>query len=190
MEGKLGKMFVQDGKGNLRETFGPEDVFDYIYAIFHSPTYRQRYIEFLKIDFPRLPLTSNANLFYALCEIGDQLVGLHLMEKFGKANPTYPIDGNHLIEKVEYVVLPDEPDQGRVYINKAQYFEGVSSQVWGFYVGGYQVCQKWLKDRKGRELSFDDIRQYQRIVAALSETIQLMAKIDEVINEHGGWPIE
>ncbi len=190
MEGKLGMQFVQDGKGDLQETFGPENIFNYMYAVFHSPTYRSRYAEFLKIDFPRLPLTSDAQLFHKLSTLGMQLVGLHLMEKFGKVLPIYPIDGNHFVEKIEYLAPADQPDRGRVYINKTQYFEGVPPEVWEFHVGGYQVCQKWLKDRKGRILSFDDIKHYQRIVAALAETIQLMEQIDEAIEEHGGWPIE
>jgi Type ISP C-terminal specificity domain len=149
-----------------------------------------RYAEFLKIDFPRLPLTSNPHLFRALCLPGDRLVKLHLMEKFGKAIPNYPEEGNNIVEKVEYLAPADQPDRGRVYINKTQYFDGVLPEVWEFHIGGYQVCQKWLKDRKGRALSFDDIRHYQRIVAALAETIGLMEKIDEVIEEYGGWPIE
>jgi predicted helicase len=187
---KLGMQFVPDGKGDLQGIFGPEDVFDYMYAVFHSPTYRGRYVEFLKIDFPRLPLTSNADLFRGLCKIGDRLVGLHLMEQFGKAIPTYPVEGNHLVEKIEYLEPHNKPEQGRVYINKTQYFDGVPPEVWEFHIGGYQVCQKWLKDRKGRALSFDDVKHYQRIVAALAETITLMEQIDEVIEEHGGWPIQ
>ncbi len=190
MEDKLGMRFVADGRGDLQETFGPEDVFDYMYAVFHSPTYRSRYAEFLKIDFPRLPLTANADLFRDLSQIGRRLVALHLMEQFGKAVPSYPVDGGHLVEKVEYLVEKDKPEQGRVYINKAEYFEGVPPEVWEFHVGGYQVCQKWLKDRKGRALSFDDIKHYQRIVAALAETIVLMDQVDKVIDEYGGWPIE
>ncbi len=190
MEEKLGMRFVADGRGDVRETFGPEDVFDYMYAVFHSPTYRSRYAEFLKIDFPRLPLTASADLFRALCQPGQRLVALHLLEQFGQAIPSYPIDGAHLVEKVEYLVEPDKPEQGRVYINKTQYFEGVPPNVWEFHVGGYQVCHKWLKDRKGRTLTFDDIKHYQRLVAALSETITLMGQVDETIDEHGGWPIE
>ncbi len=164
-----------------------------MYAVFHSPTYRARYAEFLKIDFPRLPLTSNANLFRELCRLGERLVGLHLVEKFGKALPKYPAKGNNLVEKVEYLEPKNQGDsaeQGRVYINKTQYFEGVPPEVWNFHVGGYQVCHKWLKDRKGRVLSFEDIQHYQRIVAALAETIELMEQVDEVIEAHGGWPVE
>jgi predicted helicase len=186
---KLKLRFIQDGKGDLQQTFGPEDIFHYMYAVFHSPTYRTRYAEFLKIDFPRLPLTSNANLFQALCSLGERLVGLHLMEKIGKIATRYPESGNNVVEKIDYTCPTNEPEKGRVWINKTQYFEGVTPEVWEFHIGGYQVCSKWLKDRKGRRLEFDDIQHYQRIVAALGETITLMEQIDEVIEYHGGWPI-
>jgi predicted helicase len=180
--------FISDGRGDLKQDFGPEDIFTYMYAIFHSLVYRMRYSEFLKADFPRLPLTSNANLFRQLCRLGERLVGLHLMEQFGKAQPNYPEEGNNQVEKIEYRAVKDQP--GRVYINKTQYFEGVSSEVWNFQIGGYQVCHKWLKDRKERILSYEDIKHYQRIVAALAETILLMGQIDEAIEDQGGWPIE
>ncbi len=187
---KLNMQFIQDGKGDLQQTFGPEDIFDYMYAVFHSPIYRVRYADFLKIDFPRLPLTSNADLFRELCKLGERLVGLHLMEKFGKAMPKYPVKGNDMVEKIEYLEPRDKPEQGRVYINEEQYFEGVPPKVWNFHVGGYQVCHKWLKDRKGRTLTFEDIQHYQRVVAALGETLELMEQIDVAIEEHGGWPIK
>jgi len=161
-----------------------------MYAVFHSPTYRVRYAGFLKIDFPRLPLTSNADLFHELCKLGERLVGLHLMERFGKGMPKYPAKGNDMVEQLEYLEPRDQPEQGRVYINKEQYFKGVQLEVWNFHVGGYQVCQKWLKDRKGRNLMFEDIQHYQLVVAALGETIELMEQIDVAIIEHGGWPIE
>ena len=187
---KLNMQFIQDGKGNIQQTFGPEDIFDYMYAVFHSPTYRARYADFLKIDFPRLPLTSNADLFRELCRLGERLVGLHLMEKFGKGMPKYPAKGNDMVERIEYLEPRDKPDQGRIYINKEQFFEGVPQEVWNFHIGGYQVCQKWLKDRKGRSLSYDDLTHYQRIIAALAETIRLMAAIDAIIEAQGGWPIK
>ena len=193
---KLKLHFIQDSKGDLQSEYGPEDVFHYMYAIFHALTYRARYSEFLKIDFPRLPLTSNTDLFRVLCKLGERLVALHLMEAYSKTvSVTFPIDGNHMVEKVEYQEPSDkngqrESEHGRVYINKTQYFDNVPLEVWEFHVGGYQVCHKWLKDRKGRTLSFDDIKHYQRIVAALQETIQLMTEIDETIEMAGGWPIE
>jgi len=188
--GKLGMHFIQDGKGDLQQTFGPEDIFRYMYSIFHSPTYRTRYAEFLKLDFPRLPLTSNADLFRALCGLGERLVGLHLMEKAGKITTRYPEPGNNGVEKIEYTSPASEPEKGQVWINKTQYFEGVAPEAWEFHIGGYQVAQKWLKDRKGRRLEFGDIQHYQRIIAALSETISLTEQIDEAIEEQGGWPIE
>jgi len=189
---KLTMQFVADGKGDLQRTFGPEDVFHYMYAVFHAPTYRTRYAEFLKIDFPRLPLTTNVELFRQLCKLGERLVGLHVMEESGTTIITYPVNGNNVVQKIEYLEPRDQQgaiEQGRVYINKTQYFEGVPSDVWNFHVGGYQVCHKWLKDRKGRALTFDDLKHYQRIIAALAETITLMEQIDEVIEEHGGWPL-
>ena len=180
---RLDLQFVTDGGGDLTETFGPQDMFSYTYAVFHSPTYRERYAEFLKRDFPRLPLTSDRALFAALAEKGAELVGLHLM-----ASPTldnlitrFPESGDNVVERVRY----DEAN-GRVYINKGQYFEGIAPEVWQFRVGGYQVLDKWLKDRKGRVLSFEDIMHYQRIVVALSETRRIMQEIDALIPE---WPI-
>jgi predicted helicase len=196
LEGKLGIKFVQDGKGDLETTFGPEDVFHYIYAIFHSPTYRERYTEFLKIDFPRVPLTSNRELFQFLCEKGEKLVALHLMEspKLNNLITSFSVKGSDIVEKVEYVKAldsrlrgNDSKDQsGRVYINKTQYFGGIEPEVWEFHIGGYQILHKWLKDRKGRTLSWDDIQHYQKIVVALTETMRLMKEIDQVIPS---WPI-
>ncbi|MCL5103729.1 MAG: N-6 DNA methylase [Armatimonadetes bacterium] len=182
---KLGLTFIPDGKGDRGKTFGPEDVFSYMYAVFHSPTYRTRYAEFLKIDFPRLPLTSSPALFRELCALGNELVGLHLMEKRGTKPPGYPIKGDNIMENVRYVDLAP----GRVWINNTQYFDGVPPEVWNFHVGGYQVCRKWLIDRKGRTLTYDDLSHYQGIVAALGDTIRIMGRIDEVIAAHGGFPI-
>lgn len=183
---KLGLKFIVDGKGDLKKTFGPEDIFNYAYTIFHSPTYRTRYAEFLKTDFPRLPLTSDKKFFKALAEKGAELVSLHLMESQLLNTPitSFPKKGEHTVEKVSY----DEKTK-RVYINRTQFFEGVPPEVWNFHVGGYQVCEKWLKDRQKahRKLTIDDINHYQKIVVALKETIGLMAEIDALIP---GWPIE
>lgn len=184
VEGKLGMKLVSDGEGDLKETFGPEDIFNYAYAVFHSLTYRSRYAEFLKIDFPRLPLTSDKELFEKLVEKGAELVSVHLMETPVLNNfvTKYPVPGSNMVEKVSY----DENNQ-RVNINKTQYFEGISPEVWGFHIGGYQIAQKWLKDRKGRTLSFEDLVHYQKIIVALKEAIRLVAEIDGVIP---GWPME
>jgi predicted helicase len=187
---RLKMNFITDGKGDRHATFGPEDVFDYMYAVFHSPTYRTRYAEFLKIDFPRLPLTSNPELFRSLCAFGSELVGLHLMEQHAPPVASFPVKGDNIIEVVRYTEPGQGADEGRVWINKEQYFDNVSPEIWNFHVGGYQVCQKWLKDRKGRKLTYDDLAHYQRIVSALAETIRLMSDVDAVIDEHGGFPLE
>ncbi len=184
---RLKMKFIPDGKGDRKKTFGPEDIFNYMYAVFHSPTYRSRYAEFLKMDFPRLPLTSNPELFRKLCSFGDELVALHLMEQHGKKITGYPISGDNAVGTVDYTE-PQGDVKGRVWINSTQYFEGVPKEVWEFHIGGYQVCAKWLKDRKRRTLTYDDLTHYQQIVSALSETIMLMEQIDAVIDAGGGWP--
>jgi predicted helicase len=179
---KLALEFVPDGRGNGQTRFGPEDVFYYAYAVFHSPTYRSRYAEFLKIDFPRLPLTGDKELFFALADKGCQLVELHLLKapKVDDFITSYPAAGDNMVEKVAFA-------SGNVWINPHQYFGDVPEEVWAFKVGGYQVCEKWLKDRKGRTLSGEDITHYQRVVVALKETMRLMQEIDEAIP---GWPLE
>ena len=163
----------------------PEDIFHYAYSVFHSPSYRIRYAEFLKTDFPRLPLTGDAELFSALTRVGGELVALHLLESPKLAQPITEVIGRRNLEVEKISWLRDT-----VWVNKAQStgFQGVREDVWNFHIGGYQVCEKWLKDRKGRTLSNDDIAHYQKIIVALSETIRLMAEIDLVIDEHGGWP--
>jgi hypothetical protein len=187
-------------------TFGPEDVFNYMYAVFYSPTYRTRYAEFLKSDFPRVPLTSDVNLFRSLCGLGAELVALHLLESPNLAKPIarYPVNGPNVVEKgfPKYLAPGElEPgtgkplEDGRVYISKGdpgsdakgQYFEGVPPEVWNFHIGGYQVCEKWLKDRRGRTLTYDDLDHYLKVVTALNETIRLMSEVDKAIPK---WPME
>jgi predicted helicase len=182
---KLDLEFIFDGKGDKTKTFGPEDIFNYIYAIFHTPNYRQRYAEFLKIDFPRVPLTSNSGLFWELVIKGDKLVKYHLMKETGTEISTYPIPGSDIVEQVKY-----NENHQQIWINAEQYFDQVPKQIWNFYIGGYQVCQKWLKDRKGRELNFDDINHYQNIISIISETMKIMENIDQIIEKYGGFPLE
>jgi predicted helicase len=177
--------FVPDGEGDLEKTFGPEDVFHYAYAVFHSPTYRRRYAGFLKIDFARLPLTADKALFARLCGLGAELVGLHLLERVPPPQATYPQPGDNVVDKPRYKP-PTAQDPGRVYVNKDQYFENVPPGVWEFHVGGYQVCEKWLKDRKGRTLGYDDIETYRKITEALRQTLRLAAEIDRAIP---AWPL-
>ena len=183
----------QEAPHGLPAGVTPEDIFHYAYAVFHSQTYRKRYAEFLKIDFPRLPLTSNRDMFFSLAALGGELVGLHLMEspKLNDLITEFPEKGSDAVEKVTFAVDADlraASDSGRVWINPTQYFGGVPAAVWSFHIGGYQVCEKWLKDRKGRTMTYEDIQCYQKIVVALNETIRLMAEIDKVIETQGGWP--
>ncbi|MCC5840514.1 MAG: hypothetical protein JJT96_10345 [Opitutales bacterium] len=173
----------------------PEDIFHYIYAVFHSPGYRSRYAEFLKIDFPRLPLTSNLALFRELSRLGGELVALHLLESPKLDKPITAFIGlaTPIVNRVawtEDTVWIDAPACRRGALQKPGSigFKGIPEEVWNFHIGGYQVCHKWLKDRKGRTLTAEDIAHYHKIVIALSETIRLMAEIDEVIETHGGWP--
>ena len=180
--------FVAGGSGNLQESFGPDDVFNYIYAVLHSPEYRQRYADFLKSDFPRIPLASAPTVFAALVTLGKSLTALHLMESEGDEVPTFPVAGNNRVDRVQYAPPTSRAVSGRVFVNRAQYFEGVSPKTWAFTIGGYRPAEKWLKDRKGRVLSDDDIIHYRQTLVALADTERLMNEIDEVIEEHGGWP--
>jgi len=165
-----------------KSSWNPEDLFCFAYAVFHSPAYRTRYAEFLKIDFPRLPLTSDTKLFFKLADLGEELVRMHLMRspKLNNFITGFPHSGSNVVEKVSY-------KDGAVWFNSEQCFEGVEEADWNFHIGGYQVLDKWLKDRKGRTLSFDDIEHYQKIVAAIHETRHLMSEIGGAIPV---WPIE
>ena len=180
---RLGIKWVPFGHGDLEHTFGPENIFTYIYALFYSPTYRKRYAPFLKFDFPRVPLTSNISLFRALCSHGDRLVNLHLMEQQIQPITAFPVTGTNNVVEVNYKT------QGQVWINATQYFDDVPWEVWNFSIGGYQICRKWLKDRKGRVLNENEIAHYQLIVAILATTNNVMNEIDAVIEKYGGWPL-
>ena len=153
----------------------PEDIFYYIYAILCSPSYREKYKEFLKIDFPRIPYPKDKKQFFALVKIGQELCQLHLLldSKINKFITTYSEAGDNMIERISYV-------KGRVFINKTQYFGGVPEGAWNFYIGGYQPAQKWLKDRKGRVLINSDIEHYQKIIIALVETERIIKQIDKI----------
>ena len=179
----------------IPEGLTAEDILCYAYAVLRSPGFRDRYAEFLKVDFPRLPLTANAELFRSLAHLGAELVTLHLM------------GSSKLDHLITIYTGPKNPEVGRVgwsddtvWLDTAATkkgqpgaagtmgFRGVPEAVWNSHIGGYQVCEKWLKDRKGRALSDNDIAHYQKIVVALAETIRLMGEIDEVIERYGGWP--
>ena len=176
---------LRSSLGITATKLSPEEIFQYVYAVFHSPRYRSRYSEFLKIDFPRLPLTVNPVLFNALARLGGELTAIHLMESPKLTMHVTKFVGNQNTEvgKISW-------SNDTVWLDKSEStgFSGVTEEAWNFHIGGYQVCEKWLKDRKGRKITKDDIEHYQKIVVALSETIRLMAEIDKVIDEHGGWP--
>lgn len=164
---------------NIKESLGgevePLELFDYIYAVLHCPTYRERYREMLRIDFPRIPYPTDTALFHALAAKGTELRRLHLMEDADRwtLTTTYPASGNDTVDAVSW-------DDGRVIINAGQWFGNVSQEAWEMYIGGYQPAQKWLKDRRGRRLTFDDILHYRRIIAALDGTRRVMDEIDKM----------
>ena len=183
--------FIKDITEKLGEEPTPENIFYYAYAVFHCPSYRQRYSEFLKIDFPRLPLTNNKELFYKLSKHGKTLVNLHLLgenpfdesdELFKDANQWQikitSKNENYKIEKIEYNAA-----KNRVYFNKDGYFEGIDKATWQFMIGGYQPLDKWLKDRKkaGIELSTQDTKHYMKIAVSLRETQKIMQAINKLI---------
>lgn len=186
-----------DGRGELEKTFGPRDLFDYIYAVLHSPGYRSRYAEFLKSDFPRIPTPKDRVTFAALVKLGQQLVALHLVRP--EDAPILKSPDIRFAGSGEARVERGYPEyrNGKVMINATRWFEDVPKETWDIHVGGYQVCEKWLKDRAGkggkspgpgRVLTEDDILHYRRMVVALTETRRLMAEIDTVIEKNGGWP--
>jgi hypothetical protein len=201
---KLQVKFVPDGLGRPgKREVGPELIFHYAYAVFHSPAYRERYAEFLRADFPRLPLTSNFELFRTLAGFGGELVDLHARRKGEPQGLSFPVKGDNVIEEVRYqppTLTPSlshpmgeggrRPGEGRVWINNRQYIEGVPESAWTFPIGGYLPAQRWLKDRIGRTLGFVEQEEYMRIVWALMETKRLMSEIDACIGQHGGWPLK
>ena len=171
---ELGLTFTNE-KETTENTFSPIDILDYIYAVLHSPAYREKYKEFLKIDFPRVPYPKDKNTFWQLVKLGGEIRQIHLLESstVEKYITQYPIDGDNVVIKPNY-------QNGKVYINDTQYFDNVPETAWNFYIGGYQPAQKWLKDRKDRKLEFDDILHYQKIIVALTETDRLMKEIDKI----------
>ena len=155
----------------------PQDLFDYIYAVLHSPSYRERYKEFLKIDFPRIPYPTDWEKFRDLAELGEELRQLHLMEDLpSRTGVTFPMAGSLQVDCYRW-------QDNRVYINTEQYFDGVPESAWQFFIGGYQPAQKWLKDRKGMTLSFEDVKHYGRIIYVLQQTKRLMGDIDNIMKE-------
>ncbi|GAH64084.1 unnamed protein product [marine sediment metagenome] len=169
--------FLQAIKGSLGSEPIPEEIFYYIYAVLYCPTYRKRYEEFLKIDFPRIPLPEDYEVFKELSNLGRRLIELHLPKApfLNETEIGFPKGGFNIMAKISY----DEKSQ-RVFINKEQYFEGISKEVWGYRIGAYQVMEKYLKDRKGRKLSLDEINHYMKVAKVIRLTIELQENIDDV----------
>lgn len=174
-EKNLTSSLSPEGKGD----FAPIDILDYIYAVLHSPSYREKYKEFLKIDFPRVPYPADADTFWKLVKLGGELRQIHLLESpiTEQYITRYPVGGDNVVGKIRFEA---EGNKGKVFINETQYFDGVPEIAWNFYIGGYQPAQKWLKDRKERTLDFEDILHYQKIIVALTETDRIMREIDLV----------
>ncbi len=207
---KLGLSFVpeQETEANVcfanstelrdeyKTTFAPIDILDYIYAVLHSPTYREKYKEFLKIDFPRVPYPKDSNTFWELVSLGGDLRQIHLLESNKvedyitsyemvdtSASSVAENDHNVIttsIGKKDWEIIDTEKQLGRIWINESKYFNNVPVTAWEFFIGGYQPAQKWLKDRKERELKFEDILHYQKIIVALTETDKIMKEIDKI----------
>ncbi len=174
---RIGLQFEEEKSGNI-EVFCPMDLLDYIYGILHSPSYREQFKEFLKVDFPRIPYPTDANEFRRIAEIGGELRRVHLMEASLPLVTEFNIKGTPIVEAIK-VTDGNDDSLCKVWINDEQYFDNVPRVAWEFYIGGYQPAQKWLKDRKGMKLEWDDVMHYQRIISALYKTNELMSKIDE-----------
>ncbi|MEA2074979.1 MAG: type ISP restriction/modification enzyme [Euryarchaeota archaeon] len=168
--------FLLAVKDSLGKEPTPEDIFYYIYAVLYSPTYRKRYEEFLKIDFPRVPIPTDYDKFKNLSELGKELVELHLLKhpSLSETEIGFPVSGSNTVEKVRY----DEENR-RVYFNKEQYFDGISKEVWEYRIGAYQVLAKYLKDRKKRELTWEEIEHYMNVAKAIERTMEVQRVIDE-----------
>ena len=163
---------------NLPEGISPEEILAYIYAVLYSPRYRKRYYEFLKYDFPRIPLPQNVDQFRTLAGLGQRLMDWHLLKDVQvPVSHRFEGEGDGVVSQVQY-------SEGRVWINPSQYFTDVAVAVWEYEIGAYQVCEKWLKDRRGEVLRREDLRQYREILVAVAETLRVMAEIDGVLWEN------
>jgi len=187
---KLDLTFTNE-KEETKNTFSPIDILDYIYAVLHSPTYREKHKEFLKIDFPRVPYPKDEKTFWKLVHLGKEVREIHLLEsnKVEDYITSYEMvddaenDHNIITTKIgkkDWEIIDNEKQLGRIWINENKYFDNIPLRAWEFYIGGYQPAQKWLKDRKERELKFDDILHYQKIIVALTETDRIMKEIDKI----------
>ena len=178
--------FVETGRGDGSHTFGPEAVFYYIYAVLHSPLYRRNNEGELCTDFPRVPMPKSKEFFLSLWTLGAELVQTHLLRRVAEGRAPFPISGSNKVEKVAHQ-RSEGGNHGRVFINKEQFFAGIEQEAWEFRVGKYYPLQKWLGDRKGQRLSFEDIHHYQLIVGAIERSMEIMDDIDNEIAAHRGF---
>jgi len=176
----LAPKLIEALKSAFKKDPSPEQIFHYIYALFYSNAYRKKYAEFLKTDFPRVPFTKDHRLFYKLAEKGEELVELHLLKSKKLIKPIAKCEGSGdlRVDKVTY-----DRNKARVHINPEKWFAGIPPEVWEYHIGGYQVSQKWLKDRKGRELSSEEVAHYARVVTAIAETISVQRFLDDLFSE-------
>ena len=158
-------------------------MFDYIYAVLHSPSYREKYKEFLKIDFPRVPYPK-PETFWQLVSLGGKLRSLHLLEDTSLDERIIDIKGEgellikNSLNKKDFSI---EDEKVELRLNDEVSVVNIPLVAWEFYIGGYQPAQKWLKDRVGRVLNRADMKHYNRIINALCKTDLIMKKIDEVL---------
>jgi predicted helicase len=171
----IDKKILEKLNKSYRKKPTPEEILYYIYAVFYSNVYRRKYAEFLRIDFPRVPFTKDYDVFARMAELGNQLADLHLLKGKLLENPISKYQGESENDRIEGIAYDEQ--KGRIYINKNKYFDGITPEVWGYEIGGYQVLQKYLKDRKGRNM--DDSKHYSRVITAISATIELQRQIDE-----------
>jgi predicted helicase len=173
----LAPKLIEALKSAFKKKPSPEQIFHYIYALLYSNAYRKKYAEFLKTDFPRVPFTKGYKLFCKLAEKGEDLVGLHLLKSKRLAKPIAKCEGsgNLRVDKVTY-----DQKKARVHINPEKWFTGIPLEVWEYYIGGYQVSEKWLKDRKNRTLSSEEVAHYARVVTAIAETITIQQSLDDL----------
>jgi predicted helicase len=176
----LAPKLIEALKSAFKKDPTPEQIFNYIYALLYSDAYREKYTEFLKTDFPRIPFTKDYKLFKKLAEKGEDLVELHLLKSKKLSEPIAKCEGSGdlRVEKVTY-----DRDNTRFHINPGKWFACVPPEVWEYHIGGYQVSEKWLKDRKGRELSSEEVAHYARVVTAIAETISIQQSLDDLFAE-------
>ena len=174
---RIGLTFEAEPSDN-EGAFSPFDLLDYIYGILHSPSYRERFNEFLKVDFPRIPYPTNASEFQRIAKIGGELRKVHLMEIKLPILTKFNVNGSDTVEIIK-VTEGNSEDVIKIWINDKQYFDDVPRIAWEFYIGGYQPAQKWLKDRKGMKLEAKDYLHYAHIISALYRTQELMNEIDK-----------